>query len=81
MMVSVVSMVRWRADRLMGVSMMLSRSSERSMVPGLALGELGLLPNRRVDDCELMFLWLVDDDDDVYGKGRKLPIDLLGDHR
>ena len=52
------------------------------MVPGLALGELGLLPNRRVDDCEeeccgrlIVFLWLADDDDDVCGKGRELPIE------
>jgi len=29
-----------------------SRSSSRWMKPDFALGEVGLLPNRRVDDCE-----------------------------
>jgi hypothetical protein len=44
-------MVVWSAERSMGVADGFgSRSSERSIRPGLALGELGLLPNSRVDD-------------------------------
>jgi len=66
MMSRVVSMVRWRAVRLMGIVLELddgsspsSRSSERKMWPGLALGESGLHPNRRVDCeyCRLICLW------------------------
>lgn len=64
----VVSIVRWRADRLMGICVEVSsRSSERSMWPGLEFGVFGLLPKRRVVDCKLlfcsrlMFLWLAYD--------------------
>ncbi len=44
----VVSMVLWRAFRLMGREDGFSRSSEREMVPGVGLEELGLLPKSRV---------------------------------
>lgn len=60
----VVSMVRWSAAMFMGMivdDVPSSRSSDRMIRPGWALGEVGLLPNKRVGVkgfVRLMFLFL-----------------------
>jgi len=67
----------------MGIVCDCSRSSSRSMAPGFAFGEPGLLPKRRVDCvlcCKtlLLLIWLiVENEDRVDEKVERVGVKLL----